>query len=59
MALFSLSNILTPWAAAKEEPRKRLPTEQIDNSSKDRLGDGRNVGAWTTGNVGLNFVKYI
>jgi hypothetical protein len=59
MALFSLSKILTPCAVAKEEPKKRLPTEQIDNSSKDRFGDGQNVGAWTTGNVGLNFVKYI
>lgn len=37
----------------------KLPTEQIERSKSELLVDGRKVGAWTIGNTGLNFVKYI
>lgn len=38
--------------AACEDPRKRLPMEQMDNSRSELLPDGWNVGAWTIGNTG-------
>lgn len=40
MALLSRSKIFWPCMVAEGEPKNRLPTEHMDNSSSELLADG-------------------